>query len=359
MIKQHFSNKVIKIHILVWIIYTVYYSSLLKFFFDIPISIGFIGQTILHRMGDISIFYFIVYFFSSKEIHFKNIHSFFIIFITGIFGYICYTYFIEFYVFNFLNLNSQNDVPILSKIIPKSILQASTFIIYALGYTFAQKVIQQQKEIGKEKDKNALLAQEKAQAEFIFLRSQINPHFLFNTLNMIYHHVRKVNSDVGDTLIQFADMMRYATSKGMQQDEVGLKEELQFVDDFLSIQKKRFKEVLLIDYKIEGNIQSQRIVPMILFTFVENAIKHGLNDDTEFPLFIRASLIKDRFTYVVHNRKDLQPNGFDAGETGISIISLRKRLDAVYKNGGYSLVIEDLTDEFIVNFIVNFNEVKK
>ncbi len=233
------------------------------------------------------------------------------------------------------------------------------YVFYALGYSFAQKVIQQQIEIGKEKDRNALLEKDKAQAEYTFLRSQINPHFLFNTLNMIYDGVRKVNGDLGDTLIQFADMMRYSTGKSMLQDEVGLKEELLFVDDFLAIQKKRFKQALMIDYKIEGNIQSQRIVPMILFTFVENAVKHGLNDDPEFPLIIRASLIKDRFTYMTHNRKNLQPNGFNAGETGISIISLRKRLDAVYKNGGYSLTIDDLADEFIVNLIINFKEVKK
>lgn len=359
MIKHFFSNRILKIHILVWIIYTVYYSSLLKFFFDIPISIGFIGQTVLHRIGDILIFYYIVYFFSIKEINLKNIHSLFVIFIAGIVGYIFYTYFIEFYVFSFLSLISPNDIPILSKIIPKSILQASTFIMYALGYSFAQKVIQQQIEIGREKDRNALLEKEKAKVEYTFLRSQVNPHFLFNTLNMIYDGVRKVNGELGDTLIQFADMMRYATSKTMQQDEVGLKEELQFVDDFLAIQKKRFKNALLIDYKIEGNFQSQRIVPMVLFTFIENAVKNGQNDDPEFPLSIRASLIKDRFTYTVHNQKNPKPHGFDTGETGISLVSLRKRLDTVYKNGGYSLTIDDLAEEFIVNLVVNFNEVKK
>ena len=357
--KQSFSNKVIKIHILVWIIYTVYYSSLLKFFFNIPISTGFIGQTILHRIGDILIFYYIIYFFSIKEIHLKNLYLLFLVFITGIFGYIFYTYFIEFYAFKFLRLNSPNDEPILGKIIPKSILQASTFIIYALGYSFAQRVIQQQIEIGKEKDRNALLEKEKAIGEYTFLRSQVNPHFLFNTLAMIYEGVRKVDEDLGDTIIQFSDIMRYATSKNMQKEELGLREELQFVDDFLEIQKKRFRNALLIDYVKEGNVQSQRIVPIVLFTLIENAIKHGMNDDPEFPLIIRSSLIKDRFTYTVHNQKNPKPHGFDKGETGICLVSLRKRLDAVYKNGGYSLTIDDLADEFIVNFIVNFKEVKK
>jgi two-component system, LytTR family, sensor kinase len=154
-------------------------------------------------------------------------------------------------------------------------------------------------------------------------------------------------------------MIRYATSKKMQQDEVGLKEELQFVDDFLDIQKRRFKNALLIDYQKEGDIQSQRIVPMVLFTIVENAIKHGQNDDPEFPLTIRMSLIRERFTFTIHNKKDPKPHDFDRGETGISLESMKKRLEAVYQNGGYSLTIDDLEEEFIVNLIINFNEVKK
>ena len=359
MIQRFLSNKIFKIHLLIWIAYTLYYSSLVKLFFGIPLDTAFIGQTILHRLGDILLFYFstnVVFSKSDKPI---GIHIKIPLFFIGAVGYIGYTYLLEFHIFQLLKINLPNDIPVLSKIIPRSTLQASTFIIYALGYSFAQRVIQQQIEIGKEKERNALLETEKSQTEYKFLRSQINPHFMFNTLNLIYGGVSKVDGELGDLLIQYADMMRYSTGKTMQQDEVGLKEELQFVDDFLSIQKRRFRDTLLIDYKIEGNVQSERIVPMVLFTFIENAVKHGQNDNPEFPLIIRASLVKDRFSYTVHNQKDPKPHGFDKGETGISLISLRKRLDAVYKNGGYSLTIEDLADEFIVSFVVNFKEVKK
>ncbi len=359
MIKKLFSNKILKLHVLVWIIYTVYYTFLVKIFLHIPLSIAFILQTVLHRIGDITFFYVIVFGVFNKYKNFRQIYFLLLIFIISVIAYISYSYFLEFYIFQFIKISSLNNPPVFEQLISRSVIQASNFTIYALGYYFAQKVIQQQIEIGKEKDRNALLEKERAKVEYTFLRSQVNPHFLFNTLNMIYDGVRKVNGELGDTLIQFADMMRYATSKTMQQDEVGLKEELQFVDDFLAIQKKRFKNALLIDYKIEGNFQSQRIVPMVLFTFIENAVKHGQNDDLEFPLSIRTSLIKDRFAYTVHNQKNPKPHVFDTGETGISLVSLRKRLDAVYKNGGYSLTINDLADEFIVNFVVNFNEVKK
>jgi two-component system, LytTR family, sensor kinase len=359
MIKKMFSNKNFKIHVIVWVIYTVYYSLIVKFFYHTSISTSLIFQSISYRIAEILLFYTNAYFVFGKYTDLKKVFPLIMIFISSIAWFILYFYILEFYIFPYFKISVINAKPILEQVLSRSIVQGSNFIIYALGYSFALRVIQQQIEIGKEKDRNALLEKEKAQSEYTFLRSQINPHFMFNTLNMIYDHVRKVPGGVGDTVIQFADMMRYATSKTMQQDEVGLKEELQFVDDFIDIQKKRFKDALLIDYTKEGNVQSQRIVPMVLFTFVENAIKHGQNDDPEFPLFIRMTLIKERFTFTVHNKKNLEPHGFDTGETGICLISLRKRLDSVYKNGGYSLTIDDWEEEFIVSFIVNFNEVKK
>ena len=358
MIKSSIFDKTFKIHVLIWAIYTFYYAFLVKLFYHIPVTEGFISRVFLYRFGEIALFYANINLVFSRFTNFKKALSSIVIFLFCLIFFLVYFYSLEYYIFPFLKISVTKSVPIFDQFISGSILQASTFIIYALGYSFAQRVIQQQIEIGKQKDQNALLAHEKAQSEFQFLRSQVNPHFMFNTLNLIYSEVRKVNADMSEVLIQFADMMRYSTSKTMQQDEVNLQGEVQFVEDYLEIQKKRFKANLQIDYKLDGEIRSQRIVPMVLFTFVENAIKHGLYDDSEFPLLIRGSLFMDRFTFLVHNRKNPTPNGFDAGDTGISIINLKKRLEAVYENGGYSLEIEDLEDEFIVNFKMNFKEVK-
>ncbi len=359
MINQLNSNKAFRIHALVWITYTFYFAFLLILFYHIPVTEGFVYRVILYRFGEITLFYANVNLVFSRFTTFKKALPLLIIFLVCLGCFLLYFYSLEYYIFPYLSISATKSAPIFDQFISISVQQASNFTFYALGYSFAQRVIQQQIEIGKEKDRNALLVQEKAQSDFQFLRSQVNPHFMFNTLNMIYNEVRKVNAQTGDIVIQFAGMMRYATSKAMQQDEVGLQGEFQFVEDFLAIQKRRFKDNLQIDFKIEGDVRSQRIVPMVLFTFVENAVKHGYCEDPDFPLFIRGNLFSDSFTFLVHNRKNPEPNGFDTGETGISLINIRKRLDAVYKNGGYSLDIEDLEEEFIVNFKINFKEVKK
>ena len=351
-------SKIQKTHLTIWVIYTIYYLIAYTAIYGKNFDFLLVVNGVFINITFAITFYGCLLLIFPKYLEDKKYLSL----IVGSLMFVFFSTVLRIFTFKYL-------FPILFYNAEKVEFNYGTFAInfwntqiyvfYALGYSFAQRVIQQQIEIGKQKDQNALLAHEKAQSEFQFLRSQVNPHFMFNTLNLIYSEVRKVNADMSEVLIQFADMMRYSTSKTMQQDEVNLQGEVQFVEDYLEIQKKRFKANLQIDYKLDGEIRSQRIVPMVLFTFVENAIKHGLYDDSEFPLLIRGSLFMDRFTFLVHNRKNPTPNGFDAGDTGISIINLKKRLDAVYTSDRYSLDIEDLEDEFIVNFKVNFKEVKK
>jgi LytS/YehU family sensor histidine kinase len=97
---------------------------------------------------------------------------------------------------------------------------------------------------------------------------------------------------------------------------------------------------------------------MVLITIVENALKHGLVDDPNNPLIIRTSLIDDFFVFMVSNPKNPYPNDIAGkGNTGVGIPNIIKRLDAVYKDGGFTLESEDLKDDYIVTFTVNYNNI--
>jgi two-component system, LytTR family, sensor kinase len=365
MIKKKMS-KVFKIHIIVWGLYSLYYSFIIKFFYSVPFSINFTVQTLLHRSNDAFLFYTIALWVLPTFLNLKKWYLLILTFALVVVLYILLNYLLEFHIFQYLNVTIPNDFPELNKLIAQSISAAGNFITYALGYHFAQRVIQQQKElaqkdveIAEEKAKNAILEKEKSDAELAFLRSQINPHFMFNTLNMIYNKVRKANKEAGEIVIEFANMMRYATSTKLQANEVDVRGELDFVKEYLNIHKLRFKDAVYIDYDEEGYMMSHRIVPMVLITLVENAVKHGAIDDPNFPLIIRASLIDDYFSFMVHNLKNKKPNGLDQkGNTGVGIVNIEKRLAAVYKNGGYSLEKEETEDDYVVTFTVNFNETK-
>ena len=366
MIRKLLSNKLLNTHVLVWVIYTVYYSLLLKYFYNSLFSYSFIVQTLLHRLGEIGLFYASAFWIFPKYLNFKKWFLLIITFTLVICLYLFYKYLIEFYVFQILNATFPDDNPVLVQVISQAVSLANNFIIFALGYHFSQRVIQQQKqlaqkeiELAEQKAKNAILEKEKSQAELAFLRSQINPHFMFNTLNMIYSKVFEISQEAGEIVVQFSDMMKYATSSTLQANEVDVRGELDFVKNYIDLHLKRFHHTVYIDYDEEGYMYSHRIVPMVLITLVENAIKHGSIDDPNYPLIIRASLIDDYFSFMVHNLKNLNPNGMEHKNTGIGVVNIEKRLAAVYKNGGYSLEKEETEEDYIVTFTVNFKETKR
>lgn len=364
MFKKLVFNRILQIHILVWMLYTIYQASLIVYYNNYSSFFKFLLTFSFFRIGDILFFYTNSFWILPKYLNTKKIPILLLAFLSCLSLYLAFRYFLDHYFLVLIDL--QERIP--SNVsISVGIAQGSNFIIFALGYYFAQRVIQQQKELtraelelSEEKAKNAILEKEKSQAELAFLRSQINPHFMFNTLNMIYSKVFKTNKEAGEIVVQFADMMKYATSTALQANEVDVRGELDFVKNYINLHLLRFHHSVYIDYDEEGYMMSHRIVPMVLITLVENAIKHGQIDDPNYPLIIRASLIDDYFSFMVHNLKNLKPNELDQkGNTGIGIVNIEKRLAAVYKNGGYTLEKEETKEDYIVTFTVNFKETKR
>ncbi|PWK18384.1 histidine kinase [Arcicella aurantiaca] len=373
-------QKLIKKHIVFWALYCIYYAVAYSLSHDLAISLLLFANVIFINLSFAIVFYSCLIFIYPKYLaHGKYFLALFVTLITVLIGIMIRIFGFK-YLFPLIFSNAENQEINFIQII-LTFWNTQIYAFYALGYYFAQRAIKQQKEIAtkdieianqktaiakkelelaEEREKNAILAKEKAQAEMAFLRSQINPHFMFNTLNMIYSKVRAASKEAGDIVIEFADMMRYATSTKLQENEVDLRGELDFVKQYLSLHKQRNQHNAFIDYDEEGYFFSHRVVPMVLITLVENGIKHGLIDDPNFPLKIRASLIDDVFVFIVHNLKNNHSDQImDKGNTGIGIKNIIKRLDAVYSNGGYSLDSEDGEDDYIVTFTVDFNLIKK
>ncbi len=384
MFKRIVLNKFVRIHAVVWILYTLYYSMLLQYFYKIELSSAFTGQIILHKSGDILLFYTYSLWIFPRYFSWRKIHIFILSFSTVFFFYVLYFYLNEFYIFNFLRIALPNDNPVFNQIIAQAFVGGSNFIIFALGYYFSQRVIQQQKEIAQkdtaianekalvaeqklvlvkkekqlaeEREKNAILAKEKAQAEMAFLRAQINPHFLYNTLNLIHSKIITSTKEIASgVIVDFSEMMQYATGAKMQEDTVDLGGELKFMKLYLKLFKARNQQSAQIDFEEEGYFGSHRVVPMVMITMVENALKHGLIDDPNNPVIIRASMIDNFFIFMVRNPKNPYPDDLSGkGNTGVGIPNIIKRLNAVYKKGGFTLESEDLKDDYIVTFTVNY-----
>lgn len=171
---------------------------------------------------------------------------------------------------------------------------------------------------------------EKVQMELKALRSQINPHFFFNTLNSIYSMTLEKDERLPNTVLQLSDLMRYFLyeSKG---ELVPLQKEIAVLEDYISLQKLRSTETLETTVQIDGNADGQRIAPMLLITFVENAFKHGAKGSTgktfvHLQLKIEGNELDFRLENNMGNAEELTAND----HSGMGLENVKRRLELLY-----------------------------
>lgn len=187
---------------------------------------------------------------------------------------------------------------------------------------------------------------EKMKSELAFLKAQINPHFLFNTLNSIYALALKKDDKTPDAVIQLSELMRYIITNA--NDEVlDLSKEINYITNFVSLQKTRLGDTVSIDYKVNGNAFGKVITPLILISFIENAFKHGVNPDKTSEICIAIDIHEKDLTLMVSNKKIFSVES----ETGIGLQNTIERLALLYPDR-HQLKIEDSHDKYIVNLTI-------
>ncbi|MEN2400907.1 histidine kinase [Flavobacterium sp. MC2016-06] len=174
---------------------------------------------------------------------------------------------------------------------------------------------------------NQELLLENKKAEFQMLKSQVSPHFLFNTLNSFYGQLIGKNDEIASDVLVLSDLLRYVITE-TDKEEALLSKEIQFIKNYIHLQQKRFEDQLYLDFSIEGDYTIEKILPSVLIHFIENVFKHGKLNDPEKKAVISID-IKDRFLEISTF------NYIVAGEnyysTGIGFDNLMKRLEYAYK----------------------------
>jgi hypothetical protein len=198
-------------------------------------------------------------------------------------------------------------------------------------------------------EQRALKAEtEKANAELSFLKAQINPHFLFNTLNNIYSMVVVKHEHAADAVMKLSNIMRYITDE-IRTDLVPLESEISCINDYVDLQRLRLGGKTTVELEITGNTGSMQIAPLLLMTFVENAFKYGVSNHESsvirIGLFAEEPLL--RFTC----RNKLFPVQSHAERSGIGIPNARKRLEHLYP-GRHKLDIREDDGFYAVQLIL-------
>jgi LytS/YehU family sensor histidine kinase len=170
--------------------------------------------------------------------------------------------------------------------------------------------------------------EEKTQAELSYLKAQINPHFLFNTLNSLYALTLEKSDGAPEAVLKLSGIMRYVVSES-EQDFVALSKEIQYIKDYIDLQKLRISDNVQFSMQVEGSPDGKRIAPMLLIPFIENAFKYGVNPDEDSVIDIRFVLSDYQLHLTVLNT--IAANSFDEQhKTGTGIENVQKRLNLVY-----------------------------
>jgi two-component system LytT family sensor kinase len=187
------------------------------------------------------------------------------------------------------------------------------------------------------------LENQRLSAELAFLKSQINPHFLFNSLNSIYSLAYQRSETTPEAILKLSEIMRYMLYE-CNDNRVDLFKELQYVQNYIDLQKIRFGNNAHIDFKISGKVENQQIVPLLLIGFVENAFKHGVANAGQSPIRLLIEVDESHLQFFIQNKK--HTNNRDEGG-GIGLNNVRRRLDLLYP-GKYNLEIRDEIDTYTV-----------
>ena len=193
------------------------------------------------------------------------------------------------------------------------------------------------------------LEQKNVESELNLLKSQLQPHFLFNNLNTIYFLMETNPILAKEVMLQFSDVLSHQLYNA-KKDYVSLKEELESLENFLKIQQVRHEDFLDLKYSFPENVGSQQIAPMILLTFVENAFKHGQKEGGYFVhvcLKIEANVLHLR---VVNSMEEKQKNALG----GVGLDNVRRRLALIYPDR-HTLAIKVDKDNYSVDLTIQLD----
>ena len=204
----------------------------------------------------------------------------------------------------------------------QNLISSLTYYLLGLGYAFARDWFA--------KERAALvLEKEKAQAELSLLRNQLNPHFLFNTINNIYYLALIQSAKTADALLKLSDLLRYVLHE--KSDWVSLDREYQHLLKFIELHRLRFpKDQIELTIVPENQFAAYQIPPMILITFVENAFKHGEPGTEAEPVSIQLNIEGGKLFYRVNNK--IAKGITKDQKNGIGIPNLIKRMQILYPN---------------------------
>lgn len=217
------------------------------------------------------------------------------------------------------------------------------YFIYGIGYFFVENWYINNR-------KKEELQKETLKSELAFLRSQINPHFLFNTINDIYSLTYQKSDEAPEALLKLSELLRYMLREG-NDDFMPLSKEIQYLQNVIELQKIGAKGHAYISFEQEGVIGDQKVASLLFISFVENAFKHGVLKDSSNPVVIKLYADDGHVVFGISNKKNKDQKDTTGG---IGLHNVKRRLELLYP-GKHHLDITDGADFYSVDLSLQLN----
>ncbi len=206
----------------------------------------------------------------------------------------------------------------------------------------------------KEQKRVTDLEKSQLETELLFLKSQISPHFFFNTLNNIYSLSVEKSNKTPKIVLKLSELMRYMLYDTRSKRQT-LENEILCIQNYLDLERIRNDDRLEVNMSISGDIHDKEISPIILLTFIENAFKHGVNKNTgKVVINISFKIKGDYLHFTISNPTPeitQHEDNFNKS-SGIGIENVKKRLELGYNKNDYKLSFKNKKDIFVVKLVI-------
>ncbi len=283
-----------KIHLIAWFVYMIYESVIAGIVFD---NFGNPIIYILHYIVFIVFFYIhadyaLPWALKSQTRAYYGIP---LVVIIQIPIYICFQFLVSYFL-EFVQIAKKEVILDLHAIL-RNVYRSILYLLFSTGYYFFKTYLWERKKT-EELERQKLIAiidQQKTEQELVhahnaFLKAQINPHFLFNTLDFVYHNVSVHSAVAGEAIIRLSEMMRFAMQSDQMDSQIILADEIEQVENLLYLQEIRKNEELNVEFIYSSTVQQLQFIPLVLLTLVENIFKHGDLSNPESKAIIAITI---------------------------------------------------------------------
>jgi sensor histidine kinase YesM len=337
-LKKVVNNKVVQ-HTLYWVFYLIFFATAWGSH-DQNFSRNYLAE-LIRLPAKMLLVYWVIYFLFPRYLYHGKIWKFILFFLGSVFAIAIAQRFEDNYIILDSFYPDWEQLPIFN---PLVIIRTAVDLGSVLAIPVIVKVVEYLSRI---QQREQTLAREKLEAELRLLKNQVQPHFLFNTLNSLYALTLKKSDKAPDVILRLSDLLRYMLYE-TNAPQVELEKEVECIKSYIELEKIRYGGRIDLSFNLWGETDGKTIAPMLILPFIENSFKHSTRGFDEGAwITIELGVREEELVLKVENSLSDEAELQDSVQGGIGLQNVRRRLDLLYPDR-YKLDINQGDDSYEV-----------